>query len=184
MKSPIAVCVFCGGSPKVDGRYVELARDSGALLGARGVEVVYGGASTGLMGALADGALAAGGRVTGVMPATLRARETTHPALTELVEVETMAERKAAMFARSSAFLALPGGFGTLDELFEAVTLRQIGEHDRRIAMLDERGFWAPLLAWVSRAVEERFVPDNVRDAIEVLPDRAALSRWVDELLA
>ncbi len=184
MESPIAVCVFCGGSSKVDGRYVSLARDVGALLGSRGVEVIYGGANTGLMGALADGALAAGGRVTGVMPATLRARETTHAALSELVEVDTMADRKAAMFARSNAFLAMPGGFGTLDELFEAVTLRQIGEHDRRIAILDESGFWGPLLAWITRAVEERFVPDNVRDAIEVLPDREALARWVDELLA
>ena len=182
MRSSPSVCVFCGASPKVGPRYLDLARDVGALLGARGVEVVYGGASVGLMGALADAALAAGGRVTGVIPASLRNRELAHRGLSELHVVDTMAARKDLMFARSTAFLTLPGGFGTLDELFEAVTLRQIGEHEKRIALLDADGFWQPLMAWVDRAVRERFVPDNVRDALEVLPDHDALSRWLASL--
>ncbi len=182
VKAPPPVCVFCGASPRAPARYVELARDVGALLGARGVEVVYGGASVGLMGALADAALAAGGRVTGVIPAGLRDRELAHAGLTELHVVESMASRKDLMFARAGAFLALPGGFGTLDELFEAVTLRQIGLHARRIALVDENAFWSPLVAWIDRAVAEGFVPDNVRDAIELVPDRGALARWLDSL--
>jgi uncharacterized protein (TIGR00730 family) len=184
VESRIAVCVFCGASAKVDARYFELARAVGALLGARGVEVIYGGASVGLMGALADAALAAGGRVTGVIPASMRDRELAHTGLTELHVVGSMAERKGLMFSRATAFLALPGGFGTLDELFEAATLRQIGEHARRIAVLDETGFWAPLFAWIDAAIDARFVPENVRGAIEVLHDREALARWIDELLA
>ncbi len=184
MTSLRSVCVFCGSSPKVDARYLELARDVGALLGARGVEVVYGGATVGLMGSLADAALAAGGRVTGVLPTGLRGREFAHAGLTELHMVDSMAERKALMFERAGAFLALPGGFGTLDELFEAVTMRQIGAHQRRIAVYDEGDFWAPLTAWIERAVEARFVPDNVRDAIEVIGDRETLGRWVDGVFA
>ena len=176
--------MFCGSSPKVDARYLDLARDVGALLGARGVEVVYGGANMGLMGSLADAALAAGGRVTGVLPTGLRGKEFAHTGLTELHMVDSMAVRKAMMFERSGAFLALPGGFGTLDELFEAVTLRQIGEHSRRIALYDEDGFWKPLSEWINRAVEARFVPDHVRDAIEVLGDRDSLTRWVDSVFA
>ncbi len=177
-----SVCVFCGGSPLVGPAYLDLARAVGAALAARGVRLVYGGAHTGLMGALADAALGAGGAVVGVMPSSLRNRELAHGGLTELHIVDSMAVRKERMFAESDAFLALPGGFGTLDEVFEAVTLRQIGEHAKPIALLDTDGFWSPLYDWVERAVDRRFVPDNVRDALHRLDSLDALDRWLAAL--
>ncbi|MFO0603026.1 MAG: TIGR00730 family Rossman fold protein [Polyangiales bacterium] len=176
------VCVFCGSSTRVDGRYLALGRDVGTALAAAGCDVVYGGASVGLMGAVADAALAGGSRVVGVIPHTLRNRELAHGGLTELHVVEGMAPRKALMFERATAFLTLPGGFGTLDELFEAVTLRQIGEHGKRAAVLEFDGFWAPLLAWCKRAVDERFVPDEVAGAIEVVDGVGALVAWLASL--
>jgi uncharacterized protein (TIGR00730 family) len=174
------VCVFCGASARVDGRYLALATDVGQRLARAGCDVVYGGAGVGLMGALADAALAGGARVTGVIPASLRNRELAHQGLTELHVVEGMAPRKALMFERATAFLTLPGGFGTLDELFEVVTLRQIGEH--RSAVLEVDGFWAPLLAWCAKAVAERFVPENVASAIEVVDGVAGLDAWLASL--
>lgn len=176
------VCVFCGASPRVDGRYLALATEVGARLARAGCDVVYGGAGVGLMGAVADAALAGGARVTGVIPASLRDRELAHMGLTELQVVDGMAPRKALMFDRATAFLTLPGGFGTLDELFEVVTLRQIGFHEKRSAVLEVEGFWAPLLAWCARAVEERFVPENVARAIEVVEGVEGLDAWLASL--
>jgi uncharacterized protein (TIGR00730 family) len=182
MKRNLTVCVFCGASPKVHARYLELARRVGTTLARHGCTVMYGGANGGLMGALADAALAGQARVIGVIPTTLRGRELAHNHLSELVEVETMAIRKEIMFARSDAFLALPGGFGTLDELFEVLTLRQIGEHTKRVGLLEYEGFWSPLLQWVHRAVDEQFVPETVSGAIEKIEDVHALGSWLDTL--
>lgn len=176
------VCVFCGASTRVDGRFIALARRVGERLAAGGCDVVYGGASVGLMGAVADAALAGGARVVGVIPASLRDRELAHAGLTELHVVSGMGPRKALMFERATAFLALPGGFGTLDELFEALTLRQVGEHGKRCAVLEVEGFWAPLLAWCRRAVAERFVPDEVAGALEVVEGEAGLDAWIASL--
>jgi hypothetical protein len=178
------IAVFCGSSPRVDPHYLALARETGTALALAGCDVVYGGASTGLMGALADAALAGGAHVLGVIPHTLRNREIAHPGLTALDVVDGMAPRKAKMFERATGFLTLPGGFGTLDELFEAVTLRQIGEHTKRIALLEHGGFWAPLLAWCNHAVAHRFVPEEVADAIEVLDGPSALPAWLASLRA
>ena len=177
-----SVCVFCGSSPKVPPQYLALAREVGGRIARGGADVVYGGASVGLMGAVADAALAGGARVLGVIPASLRAREIAHGGLTELVVVDSMATRKDVMFSRSTAFLTLPGGFGTLDELFEVVTLRQIGQHEKRTALLDHDGYWDALYAWTARAVSEGFVPDNVRDAMERLPTLDALDAWIASL--
>jgi uncharacterized protein (TIGR00730 family) len=164
----------------VDPVYLALARDVGAALASRGITLVYGGASVGMMGALADEALARGGRVLGVIPHSLAERELAHRGLTELVVVDTMHQRKARMFRESDVFIALPGGFGTLDELFEALTERQIGLHDKRVVLVDHGGFWAGLRAWVERAVRERFVPDHVADALEVVDGLGGLDRWLD----
>src|SRR5687767_15387036 len=124
-----SVCVFCGSSAQVDPGYVTLAAEVGRLLAARGVRVVYGGASVGMMGALADAAVAAGGRVTGVIPAALVAREIAHRGIDDLRMVDTMHTRKKLMADESDGFVALPGGFGTMDELFEITTWRQIRLH-------------------------------------------------------
>lgn len=147
-----SVCVFLAGSRGHDPRYVEVARACGAGLAARGWRLVYGGAHRGLMGELADAALAAGGEVYGVLPRLLADRELAHPGLTQLDLVDTMAERKARMTAASDAFLTLPGGYGTLDELFEVLTSAQLGEHARPIAIADVDGYYAPLVAWLDGA--------------------------------
>lgn len=175
-----SLCVFCGSSRVVDPKYFLLAKQVGALVAKKSVRLVYGGASVGMMGAVADAALAEGGSVLGVIPRSLDQRELTHKGLTELGVVETMYQRKEWMFRESDAFVALPGGFGTLDELFEALTERQIGLHEKRVVLLDHNGFWTDLRAWVERAVRERFVPDNVAHALEVVDGIGGLDAWLD----
>lgn len=153
------ICVFCGSSSGSRPLYAEMARAVGQELAARGLGVVYGGSSIGLMGALADAALAAGGEVIGVLPRGLFRREVAHRGLTELREVSSMHERKALMSELADGFLALPGGFGTCDELFEVVTWAQIGLHHKPIGLLDVENFFAPLLAFVRHAAQEGFLP-------------------------
>jgi uncharacterized protein (TIGR00730 family) len=153
------VCVFCGSMPGHDPAYAEAARALGELLAARDLGLVYGGARVGLMGAVADAALAAGGEVLGVIPRGLVRRELAHVALTDLEVVDTLGERKARMVERSDAFVALPGGFGTLDELFEVVTWSQLGLHGKPAGLLDVGGYWQGLVAWIETAVAAGFVP-------------------------
>jgi uncharacterized protein (TIGR00730 family) len=149
------VAVFCGGSGAAKPAHKEAAAAVGQLLARRGIGLVYGGGRVGLMGVLADAALAEGGMVTGVMPQHLVAREIAHTRVQDLRVVGSMLERKALMAELSDAFLALPGGFGTLDELFEMLTWSQIGLQAKPSALLNVDGFWDPLLAWVARAVED-----------------------------
>ncbi len=152
------VLVFCGSSPGRLPEYASVATELGGLLASRGLEVVYGGASVGLMGAVADGALAAGGGVIGVIPNRLVQAEIAHAGLTELHTVGTMHERKALMAELSDAVIALPGGTGTLDELFELFTWSQLGLHRKPLGLLDVAGYWQPLLAFLEHAVNERFL--------------------------
>jgi uncharacterized protein (TIGR00730 family) len=153
------ICVFAGSSLGVRESYAESARALGRALAERGLGLVYGGASVGLMGAAADAALAAGGEVIGVLPRGLFRREVAHPGLTELREVGSMHERKALMADLADGFIALPGGYGTFDELFEIVTWAQIGLHRKPVGLLDVDGYFAPLLALVAHAAREGFVP-------------------------
>lgn len=153
------VCVFAG-SRDAGARYLEPARAVGASIARRGWGVVYGGASVGSMGALADAALAAGGEVQGVMPRSMVERELAHSTLSRLWIVDTMHERKARMHELADAFLALPGGCGTLDETFEAITWMQLGLHRKPVGFLDTAGFWQPIARWFEHAVAEGFVPD------------------------
>jgi len=169
------VLVFCGSSPGSRPEYAEYADAAGRLLASRGLEVVYGGASVGLMGALADGALAAGGTVIGVIPTRLVESEIAHAGLTKLHVVETMHERKRLMGELSDAVIALPGGTGTLDELFELFTWRQLGLHHKPIGLLDIGGYWQPLLAFLEHAVNERFLHAEHLDTLLVERDAAAL---------
>lgn len=145
------VCVFCGSSAPADPRYRDAARALGALVARRGINLVYGGGSVGLMGEVADAALGYGGRVTGVIPAGLFAPEVGHTGLTELNEVASMHERKQLMYDLSDAFVALPGGLGTLEELAEVATWAQLGLHSKPIALLDVDGFWGSLVALLDR---------------------------------
>ena len=153
-----AVCVFCGSSPGADAAYADAARDLGRRLARRGLTLVYGGARVGVMGALADAALDDGGRVVGVMPRALMAREVGHTGLSELLVVDTMHERKALMAERADAFVALPGGIGTLEELFEAWTWAMLGIHAKPVGVLNVGGFYDPLLAMADHLVAQRFV--------------------------
>ena len=161
-----AVAVYCASSTGSDPRHAETAAALGHALAARGLELVYGGGHVGLMGVLADAALSAGGRVTGVITESLLYAEVGHGALDELVTVPTMHERKAIMSARADAFVMLPGGYGTLDEFFEAVTWSQLGIHDKPCAILDPTGFFAPLVEFLDRAVAIGFIKESNRALI------------------
>src|SRR5262245_57027339 len=156
IETPVrAVCVFCGSATGVRPEYAEAARQMGSALSRRRLDVVYGAGNIGLMGVLADAALAGGGRVVGVIPRSLVARELAHAGLSELHVVETMHERKALMADKSDAFAALPGGFGTADELFEILTWAQLGIHQKPVGLLNVAGCFAPLLAWMDRLVDD-----------------------------
>lgn len=169
-----ALCVYCGSSSGVEPAYAESARQVGELLASEGIELVYGGGSVGLMGVLANAALAAGGRVVGAIPRRLFKAEVAHAGLSELIEVTSMHERKMVMFERSDAFLALPGGLGTLEELTETATWAQIGLHSKPMATLDVDGFWRPFHAMLQSFVDHGFLKRspilNLANVEEILP--------------
>lgn len=154
-----SVCVFCGSRDGNNPAFLDAARATGRAIGQRGWKLVYGGGHVGLMGALADAALAEGGQVIGVMPRALLTREVAHPGITRLHLVTSMHRRKALMSSLSDGFLTLPGGYGTLEEFFETLTWAQLGLHGKPCALLDVVGFWDHLLEMVSAQIGEGFVP-------------------------
>jgi uncharacterized protein (TIGR00730 family) len=170
-----AICVFCGSSTGIRPIYAETASRLGRLLAERGLRLIYGGGHVGLMGALADGALEAGGQVTGVMPQSLIDREIGHKGITEMRIVKSMHERKAMMADLADAFVALPGGHGTLDEFCEVLTWAQLGIHAKPCAILNVEGYYDPLLEMFSRAVEEGFLKAVHRDMVVVDTDPGRL---------
>jgi uncharacterized protein (TIGR00730 family) len=176
-----AICIFCGSSPGLDPLYLKTAVATGQALAKAGLTVVYGGGKVGLMGTVADAVLAAGGEVVGVIPETLMRREVGHRGLTELHVVETMHQRKQMMAERADAFIALPGGIGTLEELFEAWTWRQLGYHDAPIGLLNVGGYYDPLLQFMQRTVDEGFLGPVQMSMIDVDDDT---SRLLDTLAA
>ncbi|HEY7315048.1 MAG TPA: TIGR00730 family Rossman fold protein [Gemmataceae bacterium] len=169
------LCVFCGSSKGGPVKYAESARRFGEALAARGLGLVYGGGHIGLMGVLADAVLQAGGPVIGVIPRSMVESELAHERLTELHVVETMHQRKALMAERACGFAALPGGFGTADELFEILTWRQLRLHDKPIGLLNVAGFFDPLLAWMDRTVEDGFLRREHRSLIHVADESERL---------
>jgi uncharacterized protein (TIGR00730 family) len=175
------LCVFCGSSPGGDPGYAACARELGELLTRRGIGLVYGGARAGLMGTLADAVLEAGGEVTGVIPKALLEREIAHLGLTDLRTVDSMHERKALMADLSDGFLALPGGLGTFEELFEIVTWAQLGMHRKACGLLNVRGFYDGLAAFLDHAVAERFLRPEHRDLLLVETTAGAM---LERLLA
>lgn len=169
------VCVFCGSNRGTDPVYAGAARDLGRLFAREGVTLVYGGGSVGLMGELADSVLESGGEVIGVIPHALWAREVGHRALTDLRIVDTMHERKAMMADLADAFIALPGGLGTLEEIFEIWTWAQLGLHQKPVGFLDVNGFFTPLMTFLDRAVRDEFVRAQHRAIAIVERDPALL---------
>ena len=174
-----SVCVFCGSGSGSDPAYAEAARATGLALARAGLALVYGGGRVGLMGEVADAALTAGGRVVGVMPRALIEREIAHKGLSELRVVGSMHERKTCMAELAGAFLALPGGAGTLEELFEQWTWAQLGIHEKPCGVLNVRGYFDPLLAMVGRMAGEGFMAPTYADmlVVEAEPE-AALARF------
>ncbi len=170
-----SICVFCGSSDAVAPAYIAAARETGQLLARRGLQLVYGGGRTGLMGAVADGALAAGGEVIGVMIPSMNTPELAHPALTRMDMVPEMHARKARMHELSDGYIALPGGFGTWDELFEALTWGQIGAHEKPVGLLNVNDYYVPLLAAIDHAVREGFILQEHRDAVHCEADPGKL---------
>jgi uncharacterized protein (TIGR00730 family) len=169
------IAVYCGSRDGADPRYARAARAMGEVLAARGIGLVYGGGGVGLMGAVADAALAAGGEVVGVIPTALAEREAAHRGLSEMHVTASMHERKATMVALSDAFVAMPGGLGTLDELVEVLTWTQLGIHRRPTGLLEVDGFWEPFLGLVDHMVREAFVDARHRDALLVDADPGRL---------
>ncbi|HEX5894721.1 MAG TPA: TIGR00730 family Rossman fold protein [Thermoleophilaceae bacterium] len=187
------ICVFCGASPGARPEYAQATTELARLLVADGIGVVYGGGGVGLMGALADAMLAEGGEITGVIPRALVDREIAHPEVTDMRVVGSMHERKALMAELADAFVALPGGLGTLEELFEVYTWAQLGLHRKPCALLNVEGYYDGIAGFLADAVEERFLRQEHRDMLLVEreprallerlrgfePD-AVLPKWID----
>ncbi len=186
------ICVYCGSADKLHPGYLEAARQMGEAIARRGLVIVYGAGSTGLMGALADGALQAGGEVVGVIPAYFNTDVLCHRGLTRLEVVDTIHQRKARLAELADAFIALPGGFGTYEELFEILTWAQIGLHSKPVGILNARNYFDPLLTLVEHAREEGFIyaehrqllvyaqePAALLDALNNHRPPANLERWV-----
>ena len=194
MRSTISrVCVFAGSNPGIKPEYRAAAEELGTALARRRFDVVYGGGRVGLMGALADAVLAAQGHVTGVIPEALVAREVVHSGLSDLRIVSSMHERKATMADLSDAFVALPGGWGTLEEFFEVLTWSQLGLHRKPCGLLNVGGYFDGLLSFLDHAIDQQFVPgenaplvlvatsvDAMLDAIEAYRPPPAREKWID----
>ena len=160
MKPAFSVCVYCGSRPGADAAFADVARQTGQWIGAHGGQLVYGGGNNGLMGMVADATLAAGGRVVGVIPKALVEKEWAKLDCTELHVVDTMHDRKRMMAERADAFLALPGGIGTFEELFEVWTWRQLGYHDKPVGLLNTGGYYDELLAFLNSSVRNGFMSE------------------------
>ncbi|MBS7456299.1 TIGR00730 family Rossman fold protein [Coralloluteibacterium stylophorae] len=174
-----AVCVYCGSNSGRLPVYADRARAFGRALAGRGLELVYGGGRVGLMGTVADAVLADGGRAFGVIPRQLVEAEVAHSGLTELVVVETMHQRKTRMFERAQGFVALPGGFGTMEEIFEVLTWTQLGMHARPCAFLDVAGYYGHLEAMLDHMVAEGFLRAAQRANVWIGDDIDALLDWM-----
>jgi len=187
-----AVCVFCGSSDEVKEKYLEVARDVGKVMADRGLQLIFGGGGTGLMGAVADAVLDAGGEVIGVLPEHFNKPDLAHNRLTRLELVDSMHARKARMAALADAFIALPGGFGTLEEFFEMLTWAQIGLHKKPVGLLNVYSYYDDLLKFLEHANKEGFTfwehqklysqadhPEDLLDALAQYQPPEGLERWM-----
>jgi hypothetical protein len=182
MNPAFSVCVYCGSRPGLKPEYAETARTVGHWIGQHGGQLVYGGGKAGLMGIVAEATLKAGGRVVGVIPQALVEKEWALHECSELHIVDNMHERKRMMAERADAFLALPGGIGTFEELFEVWTWRQLGYHDKPVAILNVDGYYDALLAFLNATVEQQFLSDWQMDLVQVSSDpQTLLARIVQD---
>jgi len=191
-----SLCVYCGSSNFVDKAYLDVGRHVGNVLAEKGIILIYGGSKTGIMGAVADGVLEKKGKVIGVNVKLMDTSELTHHGLTEMIITDTIQERKSKMFTLSDGFIALPGGFGTFDELFETITWAQIGEHEKPIGILNTKNYYDPMLKMFMHAGEEGFIFKEhiemlcVAEEIEPLlaclsnhrPNKSAVDRWMKQI--
>lgn len=179
-----SIAVYCGSSSGVNGIYKAQAARLGKMLAERQTEVIFGGGKVGLMGILADAALEAGGSVTGIIPGFLNIKEVAHDRLSKMITVENMHDRKALIFDKSDGFIALPGGFGTLDELFEMLTWAQLGLHQKAVGILNVNGYYNSILKGVDTMVEEGFLKTENRDMIQVSGEAETLLQMMENYLA
>ena len=175
MSGNFSVCVYCGSRPGENQVYAKVAQATGQWIGAHGGQLVYGGGKNGLMGVVANATLAAGGAVVGIIPRALVEKEWAHAECTELHVVDTMHERKRMMAERADVFLALPGGIGTLEELFEVWTWRQLGYHDKPIGLLNAAGYFETLLRFLHQSVQDNFMQPWQMDLVRCGSDPATL---------
>ena len=180
VKPSFSLCVYCGSRPGTSPEFAAVARQIGAWIGANGGQLVYGGGHNGLMGVVADATLAAGGRVVGVIPKALVDKEWAHQGCTELHIVDTMHERKRIMAEHADAFLALPGGIGTLEEFFEVWTWRQLGYHNKPVGLLNQNGYYDHLLAFLAASVKDGFMNNDLMALVRTGSDPITL---IKELL-
>jgi len=190
-----SICVFCGSSDSVHADYISAARTMGRVLAERGLRLIYGGGKTGLMGAVGDGSLSAGGEVIGVIIPSMNTKPLAHDGLTRMDVAHDMHGRKARMHELADGYIAMPGGFGTFDELFETITWAQTGAHEKPVGLLNVNNYYAPLLAAIDHAVTEGFIfkehrdtlfcdsdPNKLLDAMaEYVHPHAAVKRWMRE---
>ena len=180
MKEKKSICVFCGSSGKVDEAYRQAASQLGTLVGAKGFDLVYGGGHVGLMGLVADAALASGSSVLGVIPKFLQDYEVGHDGLDELIVTDNMHDRKRLMYERSDAFVILPGGLGTLDETFEVLTWTQLGLSAKPVVLANINGFWNPLLALVDHLVSSGFAREENRSILQVADNMEEVFQMIE----
>jgi uncharacterized protein (TIGR00730 family) len=172
MKEIKSLCVFCGASNNIPQKFLDIGTAFGEMLAKRGIRLVYGGGDCGVMGAVANSTMKNGGQVTGVFPVSLRNIENEHQSLTEIIIVDTMHTRKMGMFERSDAFIVFPGGFGTMDEMFEILTWKQLQLHDKPVVIFNYHGYWDPLIVLMKNIIEVGFAK----------PVNATYYKVVDEL--
>jgi uncharacterized protein (TIGR00730 family) len=180
MAYPKAVCVFCGASNDAPQIHLDLGRDFGQKMAENNIRLVYGGGDCGIMGAVANAVMKQGGKVTGVFPESLKNIENEHQSLTEIIMVETMHQRKELMYQRSSAFVILPGGFGTMDEMFEILTWRQLKLHDKPIIIMNNQGYWNNLVALMNEIIAKGFAKPEVSSYFQVVDDLESLMEAIE----
>lgn len=170
-----SICIYCGSADGIHPDFVSAARQMGLLLADNGITLIYGGGRTGLMGAVADGVLENGGEVTGVIIPSMNTPALAHPGITRMEVTNTIHQRKARMYELADGYIALPGGFGTLDEFFETLTWGQIGEHNKPVGLLNVQGYYDPILDMLDRATQEHFIFSEHRQALLTDSDPATL---------
>jgi len=181
MSYPKAVCVFCGASNDAPKKHLDLGTELGKDMAKNNIRLVYGGGDCGIMGSVANSVMAEGGKVTGVFPESLKNIENEHQSLTEIVMVETMHQRKELMYQRSQAFVILPGGFGTMDEMFEILTWKQLLMHEKPIIVVNHDGYWDHLVALMENIIDQGFAERSMRDHFTVVDDVDGLMKELEK---